>query len=173
MGPDPRHNLIGEDKGREIPGFCYPNDHTSFRGVDFSGRKCVLKTSSGTKGLYANKGASHLIAASFCNARATAHYIKQINPETVSFIITNNFKSSEDAACAALICEYIFREYGPVTTPYYDIVNGSRYASETKRNRTNEMQGILNFNAFDFVMVADVVPNGADISHLELKRIAG
>lgn len=150
---DSRRCLVGEEGGLPIEGFDFPNDATAFRGIDFSGRTCVMKTSSGTKGLMANLGARHLLAASLCNARATADYIRTAEPESVSFVITNNFKSAEDLACAGYICDHLFNECSPDSSPYRQLVNGSRYAEDTRTNGTGEMVCILEADRFDFAMI--------------------
>lgn len=160
--------LVGEDRGKPIEGFDYPNDLTQFSGIDFSGRACVMKTSAGTRGLMANIGARYLLAASLCNARATANFIRAAGPEALTFIITNNFKSAEDLACAAYICDHLFNENCPNPASYCNLVDGSRYANDTRENDTGELEHILKVDRFDFVMICSSGNGPLTISPLQL-----
>ncbi len=86
-----RHNpqwvLAGERGGRIQEGFDYGNSPSAVSGKDFTGKTVVLTTSAGTQGLAASyRHADEVVTGSFMNAAATAQWILQRKPETVSLV---------------------------------------------------------------------------------------
>ncbi|HIP33784.1 MAG TPA: hypothetical protein EYG89_03430 [Bacteroidia bacterium] len=156
--------LIGEENGERIDGFHYHNSVLEFSKVDFNNKFVLLKTTSGTKGLINNWNAKLVLAASFVNADATAKYlrdhIEKNNISTLSFIITNNFKSSEDFALAGYICDKIFNRNN-ILNSYLDIVKKSEYGKFIINTslEIDEMDYVLNANKFDFVMLPNIYNN--------------
>lgn len=99
----PGSRAMGEVNGLPIPGFDFGNSPPQFDGMDLSGCTLIQRTTAGTQGIVRSQGASLLLAASFCNARATAEYIRRLDGEAVTFVITGLHPGGwgdEDAACA-------------------------------------------------------------------------
>lgn len=72
--------LMGERKGKILPGFDYGNSPAHVQGVDFSGKTVIHTTSAGTQGIVNAVKADEIITGSFVNARAVARYILQRKP---------------------------------------------------------------------------------------------
>ena len=99
----PESLIMGEEKGFKPLGFDFGNSPTEIINFDFSNRTLIQRTSAGTQGLVHSKSCSHLLAASFVVAKATAEYLKRLSPAVVSFIITGDSRGrdgDEDLACA-------------------------------------------------------------------------
>lgn len=95
--------LMGEVDGLPVPGFDFGNSPPQFDGLDLRGRLLIQRTTSGTQGALLSRGAEHLLAASFVNARATARAVRDLPPRWVTFVISGARPGGwgdEDAACA-------------------------------------------------------------------------
>lgn len=102
--------LVGERKGKILPGFDYGNSPAQIQGVDFSGKTIIHTTSAGTQGIVNATKASEIITGSFVNARAVASYICQKAPQVVSLVcmgIAGVEPANEDILCAYYIKEII------------------------------------------------------------------
>ena len=100
---DPECVLVGEKHGLFVPGFDYGNSPYKASLVDFSGKKVVMKTSSGTAGILAAKDADEVLFACFVNASATVRHIKKKNPTQVTIVgmgWEGKKKTEEDELCA-------------------------------------------------------------------------
>lgn len=96
--------LIGERKGKILPGFDYGNSPSQIQNVDFSGKTVIHTTSNGTQGIANAKNAEEILTGSLVNARAIAKYIKQKNPEEVSLVaMGSRTHTEEDNLCAYYI----------------------------------------------------------------------
>ncbi len=90
--------------GPPAPGFDLVNSPGLLRSVDLSGRTVVQKTTNGTVGVHAAKGASLLVCASFVVAEATAQLLRTRGGDDVTFVVTgSNGRADEDLACAQYI----------------------------------------------------------------------
>lgn len=98
----PEYILIGERKGRKLPGFDYGNSPDSIKGHDFTGCTFVHTTTNGTQGIAAAVNATEILTGSFVNAKATAEYIRSLAPEKVSLVAMGweNHATEEDLLCA-------------------------------------------------------------------------
>ena len=47
---NPNYVLMGERKGKKLPGFDYGNSPTEIQSIDFSGKTVIQTTSAGTQG---------------------------------------------------------------------------------------------------------------------------
>ena len=83
---NPDYILMGERKGKMLPGFDYGNSPTEIQTVDFSGKTVIQTTSAGTQGFANAKDADELISGSLVNAEAIVSYIKKKSPEEVSLV---------------------------------------------------------------------------------------
>ncbi len=100
---DPDCVLVGEKHGLFVPGFDYGNSPYKASLVDFSGKKVVMKTSSGTVGLLAAGKADEVLFAGFVNASASAEYVKRKKPARVTIVgmgWEGRKKTDEDELCA-------------------------------------------------------------------------
>jgi 2-phosphosulfolactate phosphatase len=101
---------MGEADGLRIPGFDLSNSPVEVARQDLTGRRLIQRTSAGTQGVVRSQSAETILAASFCNAGATAEAIRQLtallDPLSVTFVITGQHSrdwGDEDAACADYI----------------------------------------------------------------------
>jgi 2-phosphosulfolactate phosphatase len=95
--------VMGEVDGLPVAGFDLGNSPSALVGMDLTGRRLIQRTSAGTQGVVRSTQASALLACSFVCAGATARYIRQRTPASVTFVITGanpNHDGDEDAACA-------------------------------------------------------------------------
>jgi len=104
--------VMGEDNGIKPPGFDFGNSPVEISKINFGGKSLIQRTSAGTQGLVKARNAERLLAASFLVASATADYLRLINPDKISFIVTGQSlgrDGDEDRACGeyiqALICD--------------------------------------------------------------------
>lgn len=106
--------LMGERKGKILPGFDYGNSPAQVQGVDFSGKTIIHTTSAGTQGIVNAVRAEEIITGSFVNARAVATYIRQKDPAVVSLVcmgLAGIEPSNEDILCAYYIKDLLLGLY--------------------------------------------------------------
>jgi 2-phosphosulfolactate phosphatase len=90
--------------GPPAPGFDTVNSPGLLKSIDFAGRTVVQKTTNGTVGVHAAKGASLLLCASFVVAEATAQLLQARGGHGVTFVVTGDHgRGDEDLACAQYI----------------------------------------------------------------------
>ncbi|MCO8271207.1 2-phosphosulfolactate phosphatase [Actinoplanes sp. TRM 88003] len=113
--------------GPPAPGFDLVNSPARLRSMDLAGRTIVQKTTNGTVGVHAARGASLLLCASFVVAGATAELLRGCD---VTFVVTGSGgRAEEDLACA----QYIARKaVDPSTDPevFLDRAAGSAAAAD-------------------------------------------
>ena len=100
---NPSYILVGERKGIKVDGFDYGNSPSEFVGVDLSGKTLIHTTSAGVLGLASAVNASQIVTGALVNAKATAKYILEQNPEVVSIVPMGwegKIETEEDALCA-------------------------------------------------------------------------
>lgn len=98
--------LIGERKGVRCEGFDFGNSPSQIMGADLQGKTAVHTTSAGTQGIANAVHADGILVASLVNAAATAAYIREKAPETVSLVAMGNLgirDAKEDLLCADYI----------------------------------------------------------------------
>lgn len=95
--------ITGEVDGLPVEGFDFDNSPATFVGEDLTGRHLIQRTSSGTQGVVRSQNAERLLATGLCSAQATAAYVTQLEPQTVTMVITGSHPDGlgdEDQACA-------------------------------------------------------------------------
>lgn len=95
--------LCGERNGIILDGFDFGNSPSAVMKADLTGRTVIHTTSAGTQGLSLVKNAECILTGAFVNAKATAEYIKSMNPEHVSLVCMGwhgNVNTEEDILCA-------------------------------------------------------------------------
>lgn len=98
--------VMGEVDGYRPPGFDFGNSPATISQQNLRGKCLVQRTSAGTQGITRAAQADRLMAASFVVASATAAMIQQIDPKTVSFIVTGasmGRDGEEDRSCGEYI----------------------------------------------------------------------
>jgi len=156
----PESLIMGEENGVKPEGFDFGNSPLDISKQDLKSRTIIQRTSAGTQGLTRTKNHQILIAASFVVASATAKYLKSINPEMVSLIITGQSlgrDGDEDQACAEYI-EQLFRgetpNPGDFTARILTSTVGQFFIKENLSYLTQtdvEMSSLVDI--FDFVML--------------------
>lgn len=90
--------------GPPAPGFDAVNSPGLLRSVDLGGRTVVQKTTAGTVGALAVKGARLVLCAGFVVAEATARLLRTHDAPDVVFVVTGeDGRAEEDLACAQYI----------------------------------------------------------------------
>ncbi len=117
---------MGEAGGRPISGFDLSNSPTAMLQADVQGRLLVQRTTAGTQGVVGAIRASHLFAASFVCAAATARAVAALEPLQVTFVLTgvDERDGEEDRACAEYLAA-LLRDAQPASAPYLARVGAS------------------------------------------------
>ena len=105
--------MIGERNGIKIDGFDYGNSPSQILKGDLEGKKVVHTTSAGTQGIVNAVNADEILVCGLVNARATAEYIKEKNPEAVSLVamgLNGVTPTPEDELCAEYIKSILLGE---------------------------------------------------------------
>jgi len=124
----PASLVMGENLGLPIPEFDFGNSPPQFDGLDLSGRTLIQRTSAGTQGVVRSQRADLLLAASFCNARATVAFLRRAAPAELTFVITDSRPGGygdEDAACADYM-EALLTGGAPDLQPLLERVRNSK-----------------------------------------------
>jgi 2-phosphosulfolactate phosphatase len=87
---------MGEDRGRRIPGFDFSNSPVEVSEAKLDGRVLAQRTSAGTRGVVAARGADRLWCAGLVNASATAAAVAAADLGTPTYVITGNFPDRPD-----------------------------------------------------------------------------
>ena len=112
---------MGEVDGLPVAGFDLGNSPSALLGMDLTGRRLIQRTSAGTQGVVRSIEAGALLACSFVCAGATARYIGQRAPASVTFVITGvspDLDGDEDAACADYLESLLCTEDAPDSVPF-------------------------------------------------------
>ncbi len=147
--------------GSPAPGFDLVNSPGLLASIDLTGRTVVQKTTNGTVGVHAAKGASPLLCASFVVAGATAALLRERGDEEVAFVVTGgNGRAEEDLACAQYIAG---RATGadPDVAEFLGRAAGSRAAADLTAGVRRGLPGLhaddvalcLEADRFPFAMV--------------------
>ena len=119
--------LMGEVDGFPIEGFAYGNSPSALMNLDLTGHHLIQRTSRGTLGVVRSTRADIILASSFCCAKATANFILDHAPDTVTFVITGlseNGMGDEDVACADYL-ETLLQGHQPAPEPFLTRVRDS------------------------------------------------
>lgn len=102
----PEAILLGERGEKKVEGFNFGNSPTHIFLEDFTGKKIIMTTSSGTKGLMNATGASEILTGSFVNAGAIISYLKKSQPEIVS-LVCMGYEGQRPTQEDTFLAEYI------------------------------------------------------------------
>ncbi|KAF3363057.1 putative 2-phosphosulfolactate phosphatase [Chlamydiales bacterium STE3] len=152
----PHYELIGEAAGLRIEGFHYDNSPTEASAQDFKGKTLVMRTSSGTQGVVNCSSAAHILASSFVVANATVKRIRELNPKSVTFVITGTH-GEEDFALADYLESCLLHSSVP-PEPFLERVKTSFHGSLalTRPSYPNcskiDLEAALEINRFNFAL---------------------
>jgi 2-phosphosulfolactate phosphatase len=99
--------LIGEVRGRLIPGFDFNNSPARMAEANVQGRLLIQRTGAGTQGAVNASNASFTLLCALTNARATAEYARKLADSTEGMITLlptattpEELEKNEDEICA-------------------------------------------------------------------------
>jgi len=161
---NPDYILMGERKGKMLPGFDYGNSPTEIQPVDFSGKTVIQTTSAGTQGFANAKDADALITGSFVNAEAIVSYIKKKSPEKVALVCMGTLAvrtADEDTLCAEYIANRL-KGQKMDTRRIYTKLRASKTARiffdpEVNWAPETDFDLCLNIGLYDFVLKAEKI----------------
>ncbi|HCE40643.1 MAG: 2-phosphosulfolactate phosphatase [Alcanivorax sp.] len=91
--------LVGEIQALPIDGFDHGNSPWEIRHTDVRGRYLIMRTTNGVTATLRARDSQQVLVGALVNARATARYIRECNPETV-VLVASHPTGDEDVACA-------------------------------------------------------------------------
>jgi len=156
----PNSFACGEVGGLPPEGFDFGNSPTQTNELDLNGKVIVQRTGAGTQGIVRCVNATTILAASFVVANATVKYIRKLNPDAVTFVITGEYApghGDEDRACAKYL-ELLLNDQQPDPAPFIERVFKSRDAiqhldpNQPEFPRT-DLDHCTNIDAFNFAML--------------------
>jgi len=161
---NPDYILMGERKGKMLPGFDYGNSPTEIQPVNFSGKTVIQTTSAGTQGFANAKDADALITGSFVNAEAIVSYIKKKSPEKVALVCMGTWAvrtADEDTLCAEYIANRL-KGQKMDTRRIYTKLRASKTARiffdpEVNWAPETDFDLCLNIGLYDFVLKAEKI----------------
>ena len=156
----PNSLAAGEVGGLPPEGFDFGNSPTQTKELDLSGRVIVQSTGAGTKGIVRSVNAETMLAASLVVANATVQFIRKIKPESMTFVITGQYRfghGDEDVACAEYL-ELLFNGQKPDPSPFIERVFKSRDAIQHLDPKEtgfpySDLELCTRIDAFDFTML--------------------
>ena len=120
--------LVGERNGVKCEGFDCGNSPSQLEYFDVKDRMMIHTTSAGTQGIANAVHADEMLVAALVNARATAEYIRQRNPEQVSIVCMGwnaEREIEEDTLCAEYIAALLWGEVPDISDQIADLANTS------------------------------------------------
>jgi 2-phosphosulfolactate phosphatase len=155
----PNSLACGEVGGLPPEGFDFGNSPTQTKELDLDGKIIVQRTGAGTQGIAKSVKAETMLAASLVVANATVTYIRKLAPETVTFVITGQYRAGhgdEDLACAEYL-ELVLTGQQPDPAPFIERVFKSRDAIQHLDPKEtgfpfSDLDLCTNIDAFDFAM---------------------
>jgi 2-phosphosulfolactate phosphatase len=153
--------------GAPAPGLDMGNSPSRLAALDLRGRRVILYTAGGTRGLVACEHAGVLLAASLVCAGATAARLLALAPPSVTLVVTGMWSDrdgDEDHACADLI-EALLRGDDPPRAPYAARVRnsdfGRRFSAGTDPHLPPaDLDCCADVDRFDFALSIRRAPGG-------------
>lgn len=153
--------------GAPAEGVDLGNSPSALLRLDLRGRRVIQYTAGGIRGLTTCGHARVLLAASLVNASATAAYLAQLRPPSVTLVTTGAWMDrdgDEDHACADLI-EALLRGDAPPRAPFADRVRrsdfGRRFAAGDDPNLPPaDLDCCADVDLFDFAMPMNRLHDG-------------
>jgi 2-phosphosulfolactate phosphatase len=159
---DPALLLMGEEYGYRVPGFDFGNSPAELAAQDLTGRRLVHRSSAGTQGVVTATRARVTLVASLVCARATAEYLRKLQPRQVDYIITGRMRDhsgEDDAACADYIDAMLQGQPMPPRTAIERVLAsdpGQMFLNkEPDHPWRADLDYCLQVDRFDFVMLVE------------------
>jgi 2-phosphosulfolactate phosphatase len=153
--------IMGEVGGLPPAGFDFGNSPNEFSGANLRNRRMIQRTSAGTQGIVRSAQAEHLLASSFVCAGATARYISQLAPESVTLVITGERpgrRAFEDVACADYLSALLAGQR-PDVRPFLARARkwlhkhaGTEVDPARRQQMADDLERCLEVDRFGFVM---------------------
>lgn len=154
--------VMGEVDGLSIPEFDFGNSSTQIAALNLTGRRLVQRTTAGTQGVVRSTKADLLLAGSLVCAGATVRYLRQVQPETVTFVITGILlgrDGDEDIACADYIAALLRGEQpdiAPFVRRVYESTTGHLFTDPAHPEfPAADLARCVEVDRFDFAMVVE------------------
>jgi len=159
--------IMGEVGGIRPEGFDLGNSPTALIDQDLSGIHLVQRTGAGTQGTVRCVQANPLLAASFVCASATARYLKILQPEDITLVVSGSHtpdKGDEDRACADFLTALLKGENPPVQ-PFLERVihsdSGKLFTGQPGMEfDRRDLENAIQVDRFQFAMIAKQAKNG-------------
>jgi 2-phosphosulfolactate phosphatase len=98
--------LGGERFCKKIPGFDYGNSPLEYSHADITGKRIIMTTTNGTRGIQKSSKAEHVLAGSLLNGKACAAAAADFRRDIVILCAgTQDVFSLEDGLCAGQIVD--------------------------------------------------------------------
>lgn len=155
----PEALLMGEVDGLPIRGFDLSNSPAELDDIDLSGRRLIQRTTSGTQGVVRSSQANTILTSSLVCAGATARFIQDQNPESLTFVITGHRPGGwgdEDVTCADYI-EALLNVHQPDPEPFFERVRqsppGKKFSDPEQLDfKAADLKCSIQLDRFDFTM---------------------
>ncbi|GKU79663.1 2-phosphosulfolactate phosphatase [Paenibacillus sp. L3-i20] len=103
--------LGGERFCRKIAGFDLGNSPNEYTEQSVGGRRIILTTTNGTRGIHKSMRADHIIVASLLNAEACARYALELRRDIVILCAgSHDDFAIEDGLCAGLLLDCLKKQ---------------------------------------------------------------
>jgi 2-phosphosulfolactate phosphatase len=113
--------LIGERFCRKIPGFDYGNSPLEFLKVNLEGKRVIMTTTNGTRGIQKACNGEHVLAGSLLNGKACAQLAAGFGRDIVIICSgTQEEFSLEDGLCAGQIADELMASCGETNVTLND-----------------------------------------------------
>ena len=168
---DPRAVTVGAvGGGGPAPGFDLGNSPSALARRNVDGRRVLLYSAGGTKGLVDCDHAGVVLAGSLVCAAATARFLRALAPPSVTLVITGIWTDrdgDEDHACADLI-EALLHGEDPLREPFATRVRVSDFGRRFVAGRdphlpSADLDCCAEVDRFDFAQLIEPCPDGLRI----------
>jgi 2-phosphosulfolactate phosphatase len=114
--------LIGERFCQKIPGFDYGNSPLEFLQADLEGKRVIMTTTNGTRGIQKASYGEHVLAGSLLNGKACAQLAAELGRDVVIICSgTQDDFSLEDGLCAGQIADELMTSCGEANVTLNDL----------------------------------------------------
>ena len=149
---------MGEVRGHAPPGFDFGNSPFEIADMDFRGKAIAQRTSAGTQGIVAARGAPYLYAASLVTATATAKALLSHGTERISLVAMGNntlTRTDEDELCALHLRNLLQGRPGDPDAIRRVILAGGeipRFHDPADPHQPGDLDIALDIDRFDFAI---------------------
>ncbi len=175
--------LIGEVRGRLIPGFDLNNSPAQMAAADVHGRLLIQRTGAGTQGAVNATNATHILLCALTNASATAQYAGELAAsigESITLLPTatphGNTEQNEDDICADYVEALLQGQDGAsdiVKRGIDHLHNCGRFERHQAGDSdfpSEDIPALLSVNCFNFAMIGRQ-QEWQGVRYVEVKRV--